>query len=116
MINFVYIEDNKFNQMLMQNIITNHKIDVKNNAHNLLQYIKNYDILLLDWNINSINGLDVIKILHKNNITIPIIVITADTNPVVLKIIHSYKLDYFNKPINIKEFRQYFENKFKIKL
>lgn len=113
---FVYLEDNKFNQLLMKNIIKNHKLDIKDNAHDFLEYIRNYDFLLLDWHLNTVNGRDVLEILIKNNIHIPVIVITADTNPIVLKRLNDKGIKYFNKPINILEFKNYFQQYYSVKI
>lgn len=106
---FLYLEDNLFNQLLMKHIITKQTLDIKSHAHNLLDYIRNYDVLLLDWHLNHINGDDVVKMVKKHNINIKIIVITADTNPVVLKNLTNDNLKYFNKPLNIIEFKNYLE-------
>jgi CheY-like chemotaxis protein len=109
----VYIEDNKMNQILMSKILKEYDIDMKNNANNLLSYINNYDILLLDLNLdNNISGLNVIEILKKNNITIPIIVITADTNNKTLEKLHKLGIKFFNKPIMVNTFKLYIKKHF----
>ena len=113
---FVYLEDNKFNQLLMKNLFKNHHLDIKDNAHNFLEYISHYDFILLDWHLNHINGQDVIKLAKEHNINIPIIVITADTNPNILKYINRKNIKYFTKPINIKEFKTYFKQIYNLEI
>ena len=113
---FLYLEDNKFNQLLMKNIIKNHKLNLLDNAHAFIELMKKekYDFILLDWHLNEINGEDVVKLCKKENIDIPIIIITADTNPEVLRKFKEDNLYYFNKPINIKEFKDFFYEKYSI--
>lgn len=108
----VYLEDNKMNQMLMTKILKDYDITMKDDAHGLLDYIRKYDLLLLDMYLNTINGFDVIKILKNNNIIIPIIVITADTNTETLEKLHKLGIKYFNKPIMIPKFKEYIKQHF----
>lgn len=113
---FLYIEDNKFNQILMKNIIKYHILDVKDNAHNFLDSIREYDFLLLDWHLNHFNGKDVVRELRKHNINIPIIVITADTTPQLIQKFTEQKIKYFNKPLNINDFKKYFREKYTLNI
>ena len=103
----VYIEDNKMNQLLVQNILKNKNVTIKDSGKNILSYIMDYDILLLDLFLDEINGFDVIKILKDNNIHIPIVVITADTTTETLETLQNMNIKYFTKPIIINEFLKY---------
>lgn len=103
----VYLEDNKFNQILMKEILKGCNLTIKDNAHDFLSYIRDYDLLLLDMNLNHINGKDVIKILKNEEINISVIIVTADTTNIISQYFKEENLKYFNKPINIEEFRKY---------
>lgn len=108
----VYLEDNRMNQLLMENILADQDLTIKSDAVNLLDYIQDYDILLLDLFLNHVNGFDVMDILQKENIHIPIIVITADTNPNTLEKLHKKNIKYFTKPINITDFLEFMNSTF----
>jgi two-component system phosphate regulon response regulator PhoB len=67
-------------------------------ALNLLKN-KNFDLVLLDWMLPQLSGIDVICELRKNNNQIPVIFITAKTQPedIVLGL-ESGADDYLTKP------------------
>lgn len=109
----LYIEDNKMNQILMKNILKNYEFTIKDHADDILNYINEYDILLLDLYLeNNVSGFDIINVLRENDIIIPIIVITADTNPDTCKKLHEMGIKYFNKPIPIVNFLEYINETF----
>lgn len=76
----------------MKNILKDKSLVIKDNAYDILSYIKDYDILLLDIHLDNINKFDVIEILRKNEIKILIIVITADTNNYILEKLHKLNI------------------------
>lgn len=109
----LYIEDNLMNQLLMKNILKGYDFTILKDANDILSYINDYDILLLDLYLeNNVSGFDIIKLLREHNIVIPIIVITADTNNMTSKKIINMGIKLFNKPIPINEFRGYIHDTF----
>ncbi|MBA1432417.1 MAG: response regulator transcription factor [Epsilonproteobacteria bacterium] len=67
-------------------------------------YDKNYDILLLDVNVPSMNGFEMLKKLREDKITIPAIFLTSMTEMNDLK--EGYKrgcCDYIRKPFDLEE-------------
>jgi len=67
-------------------------------------YDKSYDILLLDVNVPSLNGFELLKKLREDDITIPAIFLTSMTDTTDLK--EGYKrgcCDYIRKPFDLEE-------------
>lgn len=67
-------------------------------------YDKSYDILLLDVNVPSINGFELLKKLKEENINIPAIFLTSMTDIDDLK--EGYRrgcCDYIRKPFDLEE-------------
>ncbi len=67
-------------------------------------YDKAYDILLLDVNVPSLNGFELLKKLREDNIKIPAIFLTSMTDMSDLK--EGYKrgcCDYIRKPFDLEE-------------
>ena len=112
----MYVEDNKFNQLLMENILEGQNLTVKPNAEGLLECIQEYDLLLLDWHLNGINGVDIIAWLQQRKIDIPVIILTADSSTETIAFFQQQNLQYFCKPFNIKEFKQHLVNRFGMRL
>jgi DNA-binding response OmpR family regulator len=64
----------------------------------------NYDFILLDLNLPDFSGFELLKFLNKNNISIPVIAISAYSETV--KKLEAFKLgaiDYMVKPIDMEE-------------
>ncbi len=67
-------------------------------------YDKSYDILLLDVNVPSLNGFELLRKLREDNVTIPAIFLTSMTEMDDLK--EGYKrgcCDYIRKPFDLEE-------------
>jgi len=67
-------------------------------------YDTSYDILLLDVNVPSMNGFELLRKLREDNITIPAIFLTSLTDMEDLK--EGYKrgcCDYIRKPFDLEE-------------
>jgi PAS domain S-box-containing protein len=104
------IEDNKMNQILIKKILSGKDLTIKSDGNEILSYIRDYDILLLDLFLPNMNGFEIITLLKKNKIYINTIMITADTNTETLKQINKMNIKYFTKPLNVSEFRDYINN------
>ena len=66
--------------------------------------LNNYDIVLLDLNLPDYTGFELLKYLNKNKISIPTIVISADSD--LNSKLEAFKLgadDYMTKPIDMEE-------------
>jgi len=66
--------------------------------------LNNYDIILLDLNLPDYTGFELLKYLNKNKISIPTIVISADSD--LKSKLEAFKLgadDYMIKPIDMEE-------------
>ncbi len=63
-----------------------------------------YDIILLDWMLPTKNGIDILKSLRAQNISTPIIMLTAkdEIDDKVLGLVNGAD-DYMSKPFNFKE-------------
>lgn len=73
------------------------------NAYDAI-YEKSYDLLLLDINVPSLNGLELLKKLRQDGKTMPAIFLTSMTDMSDLK--EGYKrgcCDYIRKPFNLEE-------------
>lgn len=67
-------------------------------------YDKSYDILLLDVNVPSLNGFELLRKLREDDVTIPAIFLTSMTEMDDLK--EGYKrgcCDYIRKPFDLEE-------------
>lgn len=64
----------------------------------------NYDFILLDLNLPDYDGFELLKFLKKNNISIPVIAISAYSQ--IQKKLEAFKLgvvDYMVKPVDMEE-------------
>lgn len=102
------IEDDEFTAGLIKNFLEeyNFKVDIVDTVTSAISNIKfeKYSIILLDINIPDFNGFEVLKFLNKNNVNIPVIVISAYSEK-SSKLL-AFKLgavDYMVKPIDPEE-------------
>lgn len=102
------IEDDEFTASLIKNFLEeyNFKVDIVDTVTSAISNIKfeKYSIILLDINIPDFNGFEVLKFLNKNNVNIPVIVVSAYSEK-SSKLL-AFKLgavDYMVKPIDPEE-------------
>ena len=84
------VEDNAINQQLVIEVLekAGHQVDVLDHAEEALQRMKydHYDVLIADYHLPDINGLDMINQMRDDGMDIPVIMITADlSDDVILK-------------------------------
>jgi DNA-binding NtrC family response regulator len=61
------------------------------------------DLILLDYSMPGINGVDVLKAVKEIDSTIPIIIITANpTNAVAAEVLKRGAFSYFPKPFDLR--------------
>ena len=108
--NIVYIEDNRFNIKLIQNLGEKLGLEIKafENPKEGLEYCLNNDIdlLLIDYMMPELNGIDLVNLLKKEKPDIPIVMMTAlDDLKLRQKATLSGIDGFLPKPINMKEFK-----------
>lgn len=69
------------------------------------------DLLLLDWLLPGMNGLEICKIVRKSKPQIPIIFLTSKvTNQDIVEGLKAGAIDYVKKPFNFEELLQRIKN------
>ena len=89
------------------------EIAVKNNGKEGLDYALNetVDLILLDWLLPGMNGLDICKIVRKSKSQIPIIFLTSKvTHQDIIEGLKAGAIDYVKKPFNFEELLQRIKN------
>lgn len=84
----LYVDDNKINLLVTKKIIESFKIqcDVIDNGHDAIKQIQKeqYDLILMDLNMPTLNGFDTSIKIHAYNPNLPIIAYTALSKDEVL--------------------------------
>lgn len=81
-------------------------IDLVVNSENMLSasFEKNYDLYLLDINLPTMNGIELLKILRESNDNTPVIFLTSYTDKNTLKeCFLSGADDFLQKPVDLDE-------------
>jgi len=83
-------------------------VDVADNGKQGLQlaldYIDEYDVILLDWMLPGLSGIEICRNIRKNNKSVPVIFLTAkDTVDDVVFGLESGADDYIRKPFSFEE-------------
>lgn len=99
------LEDDSAQAELLQSWLrnTSHECTVFNLGRKLISALMHdtFDLLLLDWNLPDVSGIDVLKWVRENiNWNIPVIFITCrDAEPDVVHALESGADDYMKKPV-----------------
>lgn len=108
--NILLLEDDfSYNESITEFLtLSKHKVDSYFNGKEALEAIFNndYDIILLDIMVPEITGYEILKRVRKEQIDVPIILITSLTDIDNLSI--GYELgcnDYIRKPFSLKELK-----------
>ncbi len=107
----VSIDDNEQNIMLIETFAKHINLNIKSflDPKEGLDYIQNneVDILYIDYMMPKLNGLEIIKEYRKNNEDTPIIMVTAVSDNIELKInaFEAGANDFLCKPLDLIEFR-----------
>jgi len=99
-------DDFKIAHFIKKGLVEEHyEVDIADNGEVALSLAsKNYDLILLDIMIPLINGIDVCKILRDENITTPIIMLSArDKLEDKIDGLDSGANDYISKPFEFEE-------------
>lgn len=85
------------------------EVVVKNNGKDGLDYALNeaIDLVLLDWLLPGMSGLDICKIVKNSKPQVPIIFLTSKvTNQDIIEGLKAGAIDYVKKPFNFEELLQ----------
>lgn len=81
LINILLVEDNKINQLVTKKILEklNYKCHIVEGGIEAIEILKNetFDLILMDINMPGMNGFETTIKIRQNNITMPIIALTA---------------------------------------
>jgi two-component system response regulator HydG len=100
-------DDPSFNEMLCNYLLRNHyEVESAHSAHSALELLKKhkFDLVLTDFRLPKMNGLELIEIIKKDQSQTPVILITnyADIRTAVQSIkLGAY--EFVNKPVNPDE-------------
>lgn len=104
------VDDSTMNNILLQNYLEENKFEVVAalNGPDALEIIRkeNIDLVLLDVMMPEFSGFDFLKYLKTNQLSIPVIIITANADVEYKE--RSFELgakDYLNKPIQFVELK-----------
>ncbi|MBN1651948.1 MAG: response regulator transcription factor [Bacteroidales bacterium] len=83
-------------------------VDIADNGRKGLElafsYIDEYDVILLDWMVPGISGIEICRNIRKENTSVPIIFLTAkDTVDDVIFGLEAGANDYIRKPFSFEE-------------
>lgn len=115
-------DDSNLALSLKKNLIDDgHYTTVADTGKKALELIKEFefDLILLDWKLPDVSGIEICRIIRQNNIKIPIILLTILSS--ISNKIEALKTgadDYITKPFDVKELlarieavtRRYLEN------
>lgn len=105
-------DDDKISRMVMSLVLSNDSTDVysvyeASNATDALQIVdtQHIDLVLLDWRMPDMSGIDAMQLIKKKHRTIPVIIVTALHSPKdVSQALNAGANDYIKKPIDKMEF------------
>jgi len=107
----VYVEDNEFNLMLMDKVMKRYfpkaQYTFKQDGIEGLNIIRETmpDIALLDINLSSMNGLDILRTIRGSNLNVKVMMISADvTENIEKKCLNLGADGYISKPLAIPVF------------
>jgi len=101
------VDDREFDRILYKEFIgdDNYQFSELDDGEGIIDQLKNEipDIILLDWQMPRVNGLETLKLIKKNKAfdEIPIIIITGLKDEEVLEKAFDYGgIDFLNKPVS----------------
>jgi DNA-binding response OmpR family regulator len=101
------VDDREFDRILYQEYLgsANYVFSELEDGESILQHLSEFkpNLILLDWQMPKVGGLDTLKMLKKNNLynNIPIIIITGLQDENVLEEAFDYgSIDFLNKPVS----------------
>ncbi len=117
------VDDIDINLQLIINILTfgdeKYEVLTANNALDAFRIAqeKEPDIILMDWEMPGLTGIDAIKKLKESEITkeIPVLMVTAYSSPELIKeAFEAGAIDYIQKPVNSTDLRSRVKSSLKL--
>ncbi len=111
-LNTLVLEDNPLNQELMNICLTKsgHRVTILAHAHDALDQLKqgiHYDVILVDYHLPEMNGLDFIIEARKHLPDVPYIMMSADVSDQLYHLCQQHQIkEVLSKPIDIKFLEQ----------
>jgi len=119
--NILIVDDREFDRILYKEYLDDNKyvFTELDDGESVLTELgkKNYDLILLDWQMPRVGGLEVLQNIknHKELIEVPIIVITGLKDESVLQTVFEFGgLDFIYKPVSKTELKSRVESTLKL--
>ena len=99
-------DNNRLNNSIVKRLeIKGYKVDSFIDGHEALNSIfDGYDCFILDINVPSIDGINILKVIRENDKNIPILIISSNIDLDTIKNAYGYGCnDYLKKPFFIDE-------------
>jgi CheY-like chemotaxis protein len=105
------VEDNPINQQLLLELLEKegHMVDIFDDANHALAGIEknSYDLLLVDYHLPDLTGIEFIAACRALNITTKTVIMTADISNELKQLCESSAVDYMiTKPFKMAELTQ----------
>lgn len=102
------VEDNPINQQLLLELLekAGHIVDIFDHAQHALSALKNnkYDILLVDYHLPDLTGIEFIKTCRDNGIVTKAVIMTADVSTELRDLCGQNEIDHLiTKPFKLNE-------------
>ncbi|MFC6101619.1 response regulator [Olivibacter domesticus] len=107
------VDDNEHNRMILKRMLSSKQIDVEsvNNGFDALQKLydgKSYDLLIIDYHMPIIDGLEVIRKIRQNTISenfqVPIILLhSSSEDGTIIRETKDLAVSHLTKPINSRD-------------
>ncbi len=104
-ISILFVDDDKIAQKLLSNFLKNWDFDIASSGEQALDKMekKNYSIVILDYQMPGMDGIELTKKIHERHSLIQIIMVTGSNDISIL--LHSLEAgasDFITKPLNKK--------------
>jgi DNA-binding response OmpR family regulator len=108
MANILLVEDDTDLSETLQDwlMFQKHEVEAVYTGTEALELIRfgTYDIVVLDWQLPGMNGIDVLKIYRSEGGQMPVLMLTGRTEAKEIKsLMDAGATDYMAKPFNLKE-------------
>ncbi len=103
------VDDSEVIRKFVNNIFTKtHEVIIATDGEQAISSLtQKVDLMFLDLNMPNVNGFNVLEFMKKNNIEIPVIIITGIGDESIIQQAESYKiLGVLRKPFNEKEVKK----------
>ncbi|MHC6203536.1 response regulator [Breznakiellaceae bacterium SP9] len=107
---------------IMRNLIKNYFVELKigqytyveaENGEDAFKLVQSQpvDLILLDWNMPKLSGIEFLKIIRKTNKELPIVMVTSEISKTnIIEALKYGATDYIVKPIDERKFKEKISN------